>query len=610
MNLSDQFHEAWPVRKISNSYNPKAVINVYYWPNLTPNTEIIGPAVLTHDTSTAFIEAGWTLNILANHDAILERNQVPEKHDEALKEAIELELFTNRFTAIAEEMGEQLQRTAFSVNIKERLDFSCALLDSNANLLVNAPHIPVHLGSLGVCARLVREAIDLKLGDVVITNHPKYGGSHLPDITLLSGVFHEEQCIGYVINRAHHAELGGTRPGSMPPDATTLEEEGVVIPPTYLVKANQVNWENITAILNQATYPTRSISENLADINAALAALNAGKKALKSIVEDYGLQKVQFYMEQIKTEATRKLLQALDRIEGRIFKAEELLDDGSSIQIKITKQKSKLHFDFSGTSTVHPFNLNANPSIVHSAILYVLRILCNEEIPLNDGLMEFVEIKMPTSLLNPKFVDDPKLCPAVVGGNTEISQRLVDTLLKAFGLAACSQGTMNNFLFGNDQFGYYETIGGGTGAGPNFHGRSAVHQHMTNTKITDPEELEWRYPVRLNCFEIRKYSGGKGQWNGGDGIIRELTFLEPSTITLLAQHRKTNPYGLNGGSPGKTGEQYIERTDGWREYINGSESCEVGAGDRIVIKTPGGGAWGMEVTENTRKDDSSTNSVS
>lgn len=583
---------AWPIKKRTAIFDNQQLIEVYYWPNLPEQARIEGPAILLNDHSTAFIEQGWELQVTANQDCALQKINTEKTAHSELREAIALELFINRFTAIAEEMGAQLQRTAFSVNIKERLDFSCALLDKEGNLLVNAPHIPVHLGSLGVCARLILEVMDVKEGDIIITNHPKYGGSHLPDITLLKGVFYEGQIVGYVINRAHHAELGGTRPGSMPPDATSLEEEGVVIPPTYLAKNDEVDWLTIESILKNATYPTRAMAENIADIKAALASLRAGERALHQMVEDHSLQKVQFYMSQIKQLATHKLLTKMQSIKEKMFKAEELLDDGANIQVKIVRQKEHLLFDFTGTAPVHKHNLNANPAIVHSAILYILRLWCDEEIPLNDGLMVPVRIKLPESLLNPQFVDDPKKCPAVVGGNTEVSQRLVDTLIKALGLAACSQGTMNNLLFGNNEFGYYETISGGVGAGEGFHGRTAVHQHMTNTKITDPEDLEWRYPVRLLNFTIRKNSGGAGMWHGGNGVVREIEFLVPLSLTVLAQHRKIEPYGMHGGSPGKVGEQYLIRTDGWREYISAAESREVQKGDRIVIKTPGGGGWG------------------
>lgn len=568
---------------------------VYFWETLSVGARIEGPAILLNPFSTAFVAEGWQLETASGQNLILRQSKDQGREAESHKEAIELELFTNRFSAIAEEMGAQLQRTAFSVNIKERLDFSCALLDAEAELLVNAPHIPVHLGSLGICARLILEKLPLKPGDVIITNHPRYGGSHLPDVTLLSGIYtvHEE-LIGYAINRAHHAEIGGRRPGSMPPDATTLAEEGVAILPAYLVKGGEVQWSAVRELLKTAAFPTRALEENLADINAALASLRTGEQALQALVDIHGLEKVHYYMNALKKTARQALTEALLPLEGKSFKAEEKLDDGHAIKVHIGVENSLISLDFSGSSASHPHNLNANISIVYSAVIYVLRLLCGQEIPLNEGLMQTVDLQLPTSFLHPDFQDDPRKCPAVVGGNTEVSQRLVDTLLKAFKLAACSQGTMNNFLFGNDRFGYYETIGGGAGAGEGFHGRSGVHQHMTNTRITDPEELEFRYPVRLHRFGLRSGSGGMGRWKGGDGIIREVEFLEPMEMTILSQHRKEAPYGMNGGQPGKTGQQYIIRENGKKETLNGVDSAEVAPGDHIVIETPGGGGWGEE----------------
>ncbi|MCB0552548.1 MAG: hydantoinase B/oxoprolinase family protein [Phaeodactylibacter sp.] len=567
---------------------------VFHWDELGPGAEIEGPALLLNPTSTAFLEKGWRLQMHEERNAILHRNKGQKAEGQEWKESVELELFTNRFSAIAEETGAQLQRTAFSVNIKERLDFSCAILDPDGKLLANAPHIPVHLGSLGICARLVLEKLPLGPGDVIITNHPKYGGSHLPDVTLLSGAFTREgQLIGYLINRAHHAEIGGRRPGSMPPDARALAEEGVAIVPTYLAKGGKVDWHGIQKLLTEAAFPTRALPENLADINAALAALKSGEAGLQKLVTVHGLEKVHYYMKQLQATATASLNQALAlSFTQNEFAAEEYMDDGRAIKVRITISAGQLHFDFSGAGAPHPHNLNANLAIVHSAVIYVLRLLCKKDIPLNEGLMENVRFTLPESFLNPPFEDDASHCPAVVGGNTEVSQRLVDTLLKAFGLAACSQGTMNNFLFGNARFGYYETIGGGVGAGPGFHGRSAVHQHMTNTRITDPEALEFRYPVRLHRFAIRRGSGGQGRWHGGDGIIREIEFLEPVAMTILSQHRAVQPYGMEGGQSGAVGIQYLIRRDGVREGLEGSDSADVQAGDRLVIETPGGGGWG------------------
>lgn len=584
-----------PVSHLQPLFEPEQRIAVFDWEQLKEGAEITGPAILLNPTSTAFIEKNWILQLSTERNAILNRTQPQEQETEQLQKAIELELFINRFTAIAEEMGAQLQRTSFSINIKERLDFSCALLDANAELLVNAPHIPVHLGSLGICARLILEKFPLERGDVIITNHPKYGGSHLPDVTLLSAVFSaKNELIGYVINRAHHAEIGGKRPGSMPPDATTLAEEGVVILPTYLVKKGEVNWKILEDLLTTAPYPTRALAENLADVNAALASLRIGEEKLRWLVQQHGLEKVQKYMTALKNTAQQALQQALVPLQQQCFHAEERLDDGHLIKIAIKITDVTIQLDFSGTSSVHPQNLNANKAIVFSAILYVLRLLCKKEIPLNEGLMQHVELTLPESFLNPTFSDDPNQCPAVVGGNTEVSQRLVDTLIKAFHLSACSQGTMNNFLFGNPHFGYYETIGGGCGAGEGFHGRSAIHQHMTNTKITDPEELERRYPVRLQEFSIRKDSGGSGKWRGGDGIIREVEFLAPVAMTLISQHRTNPPFGKAGGQAGKVGKQVLIRTDGTIKALQGIDSQEIQAGERIRIETPGGGGWGSD----------------
>ncbi|PSL32602.1 hydantoinase B/oxoprolinase family protein [Dyadobacter jiangsuensis] len=566
---------------------------VFEWDNLHPGDQLEGPSILLNNTSTTYLPKGWKLVVQQGLDAIAWKTETTQTRTETQSEEVALQLFTNRFKAIADEMGVQLQRTAFSVNVKERLDFSCALLDADGELLVNAQHIPVHLGSMGICGRLVREAIAIGPGDVVITNHPQYGGSHLPDITLIAGVFTEDQtCAGYVINRAHHAEVGGKTPGSMPPDAVCLAEEGVVIVPQYLVKAGEFQWEALRELFTGGPYPTRSFLSNEADIIAALSALKKGSSQLLKLVENHGLETVRKYMGMLKQTAVLQLGNALEPLQGQVFEASELLDNNHRIAVKISITDNKQIFDFTGTSGVHPNNLNANISILYSAILYVLRLLVNKEIPLNDGLMQDVEIKLPAnSFLHPQFSDDPWQCPAVVGGNTEVSQRLVDTLLKAFGLAACSQGTMNNFLFGNDQFGYYETIGGGVGAGNGFNGRSAVHQHMTNTRITDPEQLERKYPVRLLEFGIRHGSGGAGRWRGGDGIVRKLEFLNSLQVTLLGQHRRHAPYGLAGGNDGTCGRHTL-LSNGSINELPGICSLKVNAGDVLTIETPGGGGYG------------------
>jgi len=457
--------------------------------------------------------------------------------------------------------------------------------------VVNAPHIPVHLVSLGVCVREVLKEIKIRDGDVVITNHPAFGGSHLPDVTLIKAVFVGKKLAGYVANRAHHAEIGGRKPGSMPADATTLEEEGVIIAPAYLVRKGLPQWEVIQKIFQEATFPTRLWEENQADLNGALAAVNFGEVALQQLCTKHGATQVVSYMKMIRAYASDLLKEKIKQLPVKNFKALERLDDGAKLNVSIQRKQNKLRVDFSGSSSIHPGNLNATKAIVQSALLYVLRLWVNKPVPMNEGLMERVELILPHGLLNPDFHRLKKL-PAVVGGNTEVSQRLTDTLLKALQLGACSQGTMNNFLFGNDRFGYYETICGGTGAGAGFEGADAVHQHMTNTRITDPEILELRYPVRLERFEVRKGSGGKGKYKGGDGITRVIRFKDSLEINILSQHRIEKPYGLKGGSPGSVGQQIIIRKDGAIQKLKGMDSASVSAGDQIIIHTPGGGGFG------------------
>lgn len=569
-------------------------IPVYNRSDLHAGAVIFGFALLVDSFATTVIEQGWKLTITENLSAIIEVESAEIIHKE-ITETAELELFTNRFMNIAEQMGLLLQRTSLSVNVKERLDFSCALLDANAKLIANAPHIPVHLGSLGVCVRSVLKVIDIGPGDIIITNHPKYGGSHLPDVTIISGVYTaQNELVGYVANRCHHSEIGGIRPASMPPNATNLAEEGVVIPPMYLMKNEVLQIENIKNILENAQYPSRKVDENIADIYAAIAANNRGRDALLKMVNSFGLHKVKYFMAALLNNSSQILQDKLKMYQNAQFVAEEYLDDGSKLNVATSVLNTgDCIFDFTGSSSVHSGNLNANFAIVSSVVVYVLRLLVNKPIPLNEGLMEKVKLIVPeNSILNPIFDDDPTNAPAVVGGNVETSQRLTDTILKAFGIVACSQGTMNNTLFGNETFGYYETICGGSGAGDGFDGASAVHTHMTNTRITDPEILELRYPVYLNRFEIRQNSGGKGKFNGGDGIIREIEFLEPVKLSVLSQHRKVAPFGILGGANAKTGEQKIIKKTGEIIELEGNSAFDIEAGDRFIIETPGGGGWG------------------
>lgn len=513
----------------------------------------------------------------------------------SLLQEVELELFTNRFAAMAAEMGEMLRRTALSTNVRDRLDFSCALLDAEGGLVVNAPHIPVHLGALGLCVRKLRAGVEMAPGDAVVTNHPAWGGSHLPDVTVVNPVHDDNgELLGYVASRAHHAEIGGRRPGSMPPDATCLAEEGVVLAPVHLVKEGQARWAEMRALLAGGPFPSRAVEENIADLNAALAANHRGAAALRRLARDAGTGDVRHYMALLKETARRRLESALaSRAAGR-YEAVERLDDGTPICVAIELSGNRARIDFNGTGGVHPGNLNAPPAIVQSAVLYVLRLLLNEPLPLNEGLMEAVDLEVPEGLLNPPFPDDPAAAPAVVGGNVETSQRVVDSLVKALGLLAGGQGTMNNLLFGNERFGYYETICGGAGAGDGFSGENAIHTHMTNTRITDPEILEARYPVRLERFAVREGSGGKGRYPGGDGVVRELTFLEPMALSLVSQHRLEEPFGLEGGGCGEVGRQRLVHANGEESVLAGIDQADVQSGDRLILETPGGGAWGTE----------------
>lgn len=565
---------------------------VYRWENLKPGAQIQGTALIISNNATVFVQHNWRFALNENNTGILTCDRVGSKQSIVKAEAAQLELYTNRFTAVAQEMGAMLQRTAFSVNVKERLDFSCALLDADGKLIVNAPHIPVHLGSLGVCVREVAGVIPPQAGDVIITNHPAFGGSHLPDITLIKPVFYKNKHIGYAANRAHHAEIGGKQPGSMPADATRLVEEGVIISPTWLMRNGKPMWSSIEAIFKQAPYPTRAWQENLADLQAAFASLIHGEEALLALCNEFGVQEVTHYMQLLCTHASSFMVSTIKKLNASLFYAQEKLDDGSWLRVRIQKNKNRLRIDFSGTSGVHPGNLNATRAIVNSVILYVLRLWINEPLPLNEGLLEPVDIILPICLLNPNFSVEQKNMPAVVGGNTEVSQRLTDTLLKALKLSACSQGTMNNVLFGNERFGYYETICGGTGATNGYDGASAVHQHMTNTRITDPEIMELRYPISLNQFSVRKNSGGKGKWRGGDGVVREIYFNDTLSLTVLTQHRIEEPYGMRGGKSGKRGKQYLIRKNGILEKLKPIDGTQVYSGDRLIIETPGGGGWG------------------
>ncbi|MBU6180265.1 MAG: hydantoinase B/oxoprolinase family protein, partial [Verrucomicrobia bacterium] len=558
--------------------------------SLRPGIAVAGPRVIQDPFSTLYLAPGWTARVEGNGSLVVTREAVENAPAPTRPPAVVRELFRHRFDHLVREMGTMLQRSAISTNVKERADFSCALLDGEGGLITSAPHIPVHLGALGLCVRKVRERIAMAPGDTILTNHPAAGGSHLPDVTLITPVFDRidsSKPVAYIANRAHHAEIGGITPGSMPPAATRLAEEGVVFAPCHLIRGGESCFDEVAGVLTNAPFPTRRLSDNLADLNAQLAANRRGAAMLESLLAEHGTAAVKEQFAHLKDRSLEALREHLVRFGDREVKAEEPLDDGTPIRVSIRCGDGRLAISFADSGAVHPGNLNATPAILQSAVLYVLRLWTQSPVPLNEGLMRAVSIDLPEGFLNPPFDDDPMLCPAVVGGNVETSQRVVDTLLKALGVQACSQGTMNNFLFGDGSFGYYETICGGSGAGPGYDGTPGVHTHMTNTAITDPEILEQRYPVRLHRFSMRRGSGGRGRWHGGDGIVREIEFLRPLQVSLLTQHRVVAPYGCDGGEPGLCGRQTLNGLD-----LPGITVFAASPGDRLVIETPGGGGWG------------------
>ncbi|MBT5909239.1 MAG: hydantoinase B/oxoprolinase family protein, partial [Opitutae bacterium] len=505
------------------------------------------------------------------------------------------ELFSNRFLTLVEEMGARLERTALSTNVKERLDFSCALLDADGLLTANAPHVPVHLGALGLCVREIATTLSLNPGDIVVSNHPGFGGSHLPDVTVISAVHDRSgNLFAYVANRAHHAEIGGIRPGSMPPEARNLAEEGVVIPPTYLFRNGESCIDEVARLFHEGPWPSRRPEENLADLLAQVASVRFGCDRLSELAEEHGSRTLGEHMKHLRDRSAGICREFLARHEGAELRAEQRLDDGSLIVVTITIRDSRATFDFTGTSSCHSANLNATAAIVRSALVYVLRVLAEQEVPLNEGFLDPVEIILPDdSFLSPVFPHDPAEAPAVAGGNVEVSQRLVDTLLLAFGKVACSQGTMNNVVFGDATRSHYETVAGGAGAAIGEDGASGVHVHMTNTAITDPEILELRQPVRLERFCLREGSGGSGSWPGGDGVEREYLFEEAMSVSLLTQRRTEGPEGIAGGQSGQPGKQILVRADGSREELGAVDKFEAKPGDRLLLLTPGGGGAGQ-----------------
>ena len=504
---------------------------------------------------------------------------------------VRLEIFKNLFQFIAQEMGITLQNTAASVNIKERLDFSCAIFDEKGNLIANAPHIPVHLGSMSESINSLIKGKDnnIKSGEVYISNNPYNGGTHLPDITVITPIFNKDntQIIFYVASRGHHADIGGITPGSMPPYSKYLDEEGILFDNFLLVKDGKFQEQELLDLLLNNPYPARNSSQNIADLKAQIAANNKGIQELSKMVEHYGLEMVQAYMGFVQDNAEESVRKVITILKNGSFIYE--IDNGSKIEVTITidKEKRKTKIDFTGTSPQQLNNFNAPCAICKAAVLYVFRTLVKDNIPLNAGCLKPIDIIIPEgSILNPQYP------AAVVAGNVETSQAITDSLYGALGIKASSQGTMNNFTFGNEKYQYYETICGGSGAGINYHGTDAVQTNMTNSRLTDPEVLEMRFPVLVKDFSIRESSGGKGLFNGGNGVVRKIEFLEEMTAGILSQTRRVAPFGLAGGNNGKVGKNYIQRSDGNLENLESNAIAKMQCGDVFIIETPGGGGYG------------------
>lgn len=560
---------------------------------LLPGDTVDGPAVIQDPVSTIVIEPGWQAAVTAKNHIVMTR-VIALPASQAVgagADPVMLEVFNNLFMSAAEQMGVMLRKTAYSANVKERLDYSCAVFDPHANLVSNAPHIPVHLGSMGESVRTIAEARadSMAPGDVFMLNDPYHGGTHLPDITVVTPVFDGAgtSVLFFVASRAHHADVGGITPGSMPPDSRSIEEEGVLIHNFHLVENSELREAAVRELFSAASWPARSIDNNLSDLRAQIAANEKGVSELRRMVEQFGLDVVHAYMQHVQDNAEEQVRRVLGKLDDGEY--EYALDNGAVIRVRVRvdREQRTAHIDFSGTSGELESNFNAPTAVTRAAVLYVMRTLVEDSIPLNDGCLNPVEITVPeASMLNPSYP------AAVVAGNVETSQAVTNALYLALGNLAAAQGSMNNFTFGNDNHQYYETICGGAGAGEGFDGASAVQTHMTNSRLTDPEVLEWRFPVLLESFAINRGSGGAGRWHGGDGTVRRIRFLEPMTAAILSNMRTTPPPGLAGGEPGQCGQQWVARCDGGRESLEGTDRTDMAVGDVFVIQTPTGGGYG------------------
>ena len=564
---------------------------VYRRDALLAATRVRGPALIVEPHATTVVEPGWRATVHASGTLLLTRARRRNRREAAAAEGdpIMLEVFNNLFMHVAEEMGIVLERTAHSVNIKERLDFSCAVFAADGALIANAPHIPVHLGSMGDSVQSILRTHRPAPGDSYLLNSPYAGGTHLPDMTVVTPVFDASgKRLRYLVaSRAHHADVGGRTPGSIPPDSRSIDEEGVLVDGVRIVAAGEFLEADVRALLASSRYPARNPDQNIADLKAQLAANTRGAVELDRLTQRFGVRTVTRYMGHVQRNAAECVRAAIDRLHDGTFRVE--LDGGERIEVSVTIDRAAREavIDFAGTSAQSAGNFNAPSAIVRAAVLYVFRTLVRENIPLNAGCLEPLTIRLPAaSLLNPAYP------AAVVAGNVETSQCITDALLGALDACAAAQGTMNNFTFGDTHHQYYETLCGGAGAGPTFDGASAVHTHMTNSRLTDPEVLEQRYPVRLRRFAIRRGSGGRGVHHGGDGIVRDMEFLQPMQAAILANRRRVPPFGLRGGEPGQCGRNFVVRADGRIEELPATAAVDLAAGDRFVIETPGGGGYG------------------
>lgn len=564
---------------------------------LAAGTRIPGPALITEANATTVVDEGWSATLTEAGDLRLDRVATPSEESPVGVDAVTvadpvlLEVFNNLFMAVAEQMGVTLEQTAQSVNIKERLDFSCALFDAQGQLIANAPHIPVHLGSMGTSVRevIARRRDRIHPGDVYAVNDPYHGGTHLPDITVITPIFDHsgEQVLFWVASRGHHAEIGGISPGSMPARSRTVDEEGVLFDAWLLVEDGSFRETATHTLLTTGAHPSRNPDQNLADLRAQIAANATGAAEVAAMIDHFGLDVVQAYMRHVQDNAEEAVRRVIDTLDGGMHTY--TTDSGATIHVavRVDRDRRSATIDFTGTSPQLEGNLNAPAAVTTAAVMYVFRTLVDDEIPLSDGCLRPLHVVLPEgSMLSPRSP------AAVVGGNVETSQAVTGALYAALGVMAEGSGTMNNLSFGNAAHQYYETIASGSGAGDGFDGADVVQTHMTNSRLTDPEVLESRYPVLLESYAIRRGSGGAGRWHGGDGGVRRLRFLEPMTVSILSGHRRVPPYGMAGGKPGALGRNFVERADGSVTPMAGNDVVEVGVGDVVVVETPGGGGYG------------------